>query len=298
MRPGQNRRMRGRNNRKGPNPLTRSYESSGAPGVKFRGTAQYIAEKYSQLARDAQSSGDPVSAENYLQHAEHYFRLIAAAQAQFPQTYGGPPRPYEEGGGEDSHEGDGEDSGGFQPQPQMAEGMPQPDMRQPQPADDGNYQPRQPQGDRQNFNRNNFRDQRPQEGRQDGRHDGRQEGRHDGRNDGPRRDRPRDDNRRDDNRRDDGRRDENRRDDGRRFQSQPGPAGDEVGLPSFLTTPVRQAQPADGNTQGGNGADAAPEGDGEGGHYSMRSRRRRGRGGRGFGGERGDADSDAPTSVE
>jgi len=81
MRPGQNnKRMRGRpNNRKGPNPLTRSYESSG-PDVKIRGTAHHIGEKYVQLARDAQTSGDPVMAESYLQHAEHYFRLIAAAQ--------------------------------------------------------------------------------------------------------------------------------------------------------------------------------------------------------------------------
>jgi hypothetical protein len=79
MRPGQNKRMRGRNNRKGPNPLTRTYESNG-PDVKIRGTAHHVAEKYLQLARDAQSSGDPVMAENYLQHAEHYFRLIAAAQ--------------------------------------------------------------------------------------------------------------------------------------------------------------------------------------------------------------------------
>src|SRR6202012_3969720 len=80
MRPGQNKRMRGRNNnRKGPNPLTRTYESNG-PDVKIRGTPHHVAEKYLQLARDAQSSGDPVMAENYLQHAEHYFRIIAAAQ--------------------------------------------------------------------------------------------------------------------------------------------------------------------------------------------------------------------------
>ena len=94
----QNRRMRGRNNggsgggnnnnsnnnnnnRRGPNPLTRSYESNG-PDVKVRGTAQHVAEKYLQLARDAHSSGDRVMAENYLQHAEHYNRLIAAAMAQ------------------------------------------------------------------------------------------------------------------------------------------------------------------------------------------------------------------------
>lgn len=86
MRPGQNKRMRGRpnnnggGNRKGPNPLTRSYESNG-PDVKIRGNAHHVAEKYLQLARDAQSSGDPVAAESYLQHAEHYFRLIASAQA-------------------------------------------------------------------------------------------------------------------------------------------------------------------------------------------------------------------------
>jgi hypothetical protein len=84
MRNGQNKRMRGRN-RKGQNPLTRVYESNG-PDVKIRGTASHVADKYVQLARDAQASGDPVAAENYFQHAEHYFRLIAAAQEQFRQA--------------------------------------------------------------------------------------------------------------------------------------------------------------------------------------------------------------------
>ena len=88
MRPGQNKRMRGRPNRKGPNPLTRAYESNG-PDVKIRGTAHHVAEKYLQLARDAHSSGDPVMAESYLQHAEHYFRLIAAAQLAQQQTQTG-----------------------------------------------------------------------------------------------------------------------------------------------------------------------------------------------------------------
>src|SRR6185295_3494852 len=85
MRQGQqnNKRMRGRN-RKGPNPLTRSYESNGGD-VKIRGNALHVAEKYVQLARDAQSSGDRVAAENYLQHAEHYYRIVTAAQAQMPQ---------------------------------------------------------------------------------------------------------------------------------------------------------------------------------------------------------------------
>jgi len=84
MRNGQNKRMRGRN-RKSHNPLTRVYESNG-PDIKIRGTASHVADKYMQLARDAQASGDPVAAENYFQHAEHYFRLIAAVQDQFRQN--------------------------------------------------------------------------------------------------------------------------------------------------------------------------------------------------------------------
>ena len=79
MRNGQNKRMRGRNRKGGhhQNPLSRMYESNG-PDVKIRGTASHVAEKYLQLARDAQSSGDPVAAENYYQHAEHYFRSMSS----------------------------------------------------------------------------------------------------------------------------------------------------------------------------------------------------------------------------
>jgi uncharacterized protein DUF4167 len=79
----QNRRGRGRN-RKGQNPLSRSFESNG-PEMKIRGTPSHIAEKYLALARDAHSSGDPVLAENYLQHAEHYIRIIMAYREQFNQ---------------------------------------------------------------------------------------------------------------------------------------------------------------------------------------------------------------------
>jgi len=106
MRPTQNRRMRGRSRSKGPNPLTRSYESNG-PDVKVRGTAQHVADKYGQLARDAQASGDPVAAEAYFQHAEHYYRIIAAAQEALRQQYGGT-RSFDE----DGDEGD-DDSNGF-----------------------------------------------------------------------------------------------------------------------------------------------------------------------------------------
>src|SRR5580698_7997540 len=115
MRNGQNnKRMRNRNNnnnnhnRRGQNPMTRVYESNG-PDIKIRGTASHIAEKYLQLARDARSSGDPVAAENYYQHAEHYFRLIATAQEQFRQN-----QPYyqqgdQRGGAADEGYDDGDD---------------------------------------------------------------------------------------------------------------------------------------------------------------------------------------------
>src|SRR5512135_1917242 len=118
MRNGQ-KRMRGRNNsqhRKSQNPLTRVYESNG-PDIKIRGTASHVAEKYIQLARDAQSSGDPVAAENYYQHAEHYFRLIAAAQEQFRQQnpYYQQQQPQQgqsapQGAADDNYD-DGEDDG-------------------------------------------------------------------------------------------------------------------------------------------------------------------------------------------
>ncbi|WP_248304535.1 DUF4167 domain-containing protein [Breoghania sp. L-A4] len=72
--------MRGRG-RKTPSLLSRSFESNG-PDVKVRGTAMHVAEKYQQLARDAHASGDRIMAENYYQHAEHYSRLVAAAQPQ------------------------------------------------------------------------------------------------------------------------------------------------------------------------------------------------------------------------
>ncbi len=90
MRPGnQNnkQRMRGRGPRKGPSPLSRNYESNG-PDVKIRGTALHVAEKYQQLARDAHASGDRVMSENYYQHAEHYLRIIAAAQGPMQQSLG------------------------------------------------------------------------------------------------------------------------------------------------------------------------------------------------------------------
>ncbi|WP_342643593.1 DUF4167 domain-containing protein [Rhodoligotrophos ferricapiens] len=87
MRQGQhnnnNKRSRNRGRRQ-PNPASRVFESNG-PDVRVRGTASHIAEKYLSLGRDAQASGDIVQAENYFQHAEHYLRIVAAAQAYLQQ---------------------------------------------------------------------------------------------------------------------------------------------------------------------------------------------------------------------
>ncbi|MFO1170669.1 MAG: DUF4167 domain-containing protein [Hyphomicrobiaceae bacterium] len=138
MRPGQqNRRGRGRNNgRKGQNPLSRNFESNG-PDVKIRGTASHIAEKYMALARDAMSSGDQVMAENYLQHAEHYNRIIMAAQAQFQEQAGQRMRPEGDQQGGDAGQGEGGydgDDEGYDDQPFASEQQMQPrqnEYRQP-----------------------------------------------------------------------------------------------------------------------------------------------------------------------
>ena len=84
-------RQRGRNRKPGggggnanaANP-NRSWDSQGPENIKVRGNAQTVYERYQQLARDAGSSGDRVLAENYLQHAEHYFRVLRALQPQRP----------------------------------------------------------------------------------------------------------------------------------------------------------------------------------------------------------------------
>ena len=135
MRNGQNnKRMRNRNNnnsnnnsnnnRRGQNPMTRVLESNG-PDIKIRGTASHVAEKYVQLARDARSSGDPVAAENYYQHAEHYFRLIAAAQEQFRQNQP-QPRTENEMPSTDEGEDEGESFSNFGQEPGFVPQQPQP----------------------------------------------------------------------------------------------------------------------------------------------------------------------------
>lgn len=100
----------------GGNNFNRSFDSTG-PDVKIRGNATHVYEKYLQLARDANSAGDRVQAENYLQHAEHYYRII--------QSLGPPPgqqqQPPQQGQGQPQQ---GNGNGGNQPG-QQAQPYPQ-----------------------------------------------------------------------------------------------------------------------------------------------------------------------------
>ncbi len=79
MKQGPNqKRHRGRSNgRRHQHGLSSNYESNG-PEVKIKGSASQVQDRYQALARDAIASGDRIAAENYLQHAEHYQRIINA----------------------------------------------------------------------------------------------------------------------------------------------------------------------------------------------------------------------------
>jgi len=119
MRQGQNnRRSRGRGQRRQhQNPRQQTFDSNG-PDVRIRGNAYQVLEKYLAMARDATAAGDRTAAENFYQHAEHYFRIVNANGDQ--QGANGRMRP--NGPGNDGQEGDGQSSeGGEQLPPQEAE---------------------------------------------------------------------------------------------------------------------------------------------------------------------------------
>lgn len=156
---GSNNNNNNNNNRRGQNPMTRVFESNG-PDIKIRGTASHVAEKYVQLARDARSSGDPVAAENYYQHAEHYFRLIAAAQEQFRQNQP-QPRTENEMASEDGDD-ESESFSNFGAEPGFAPMQPQPFVpREPQRDHQRDAQPHQPR-EQQYQPRETNREHRPQ----------------------------------------------------------------------------------------------------------------------------------------
>jgi hypothetical protein len=52
-----------------------TFDSSG-PNVKIRGNAYQVFERYVAMAREAAAAGDRIAAENFYQHAEHYFRIM------------------------------------------------------------------------------------------------------------------------------------------------------------------------------------------------------------------------------
>ncbi len=133
----------------------RVYDSNG-PDVKLRGTAQTIAEKYMQLARDAHSSGDSVAAEGYYQFADHYYRVWLAAQPvgqpiQFSRRNA--EEEYDEDGNEqvagaegENAEGDGGEAAGGAVSAEGGEG---------QPEGEGQAQGYQNRGNNRNFRDNN-----------------------------------------------------------------------------------------------------------------------------------------------
>lgn len=93
------------NGRRHQHGFSSNYESNG-PDVKVRGNAAQVHDRYMALSRDALASGDRIAAENYMQHAEHYQRLVNAQHAAQNEANGAR-QPHEGGerqprGGEES----------------------------------------------------------------------------------------------------------------------------------------------------------------------------------------------------
>jgi hypothetical protein len=112
-------RSRGRGRRPQNNNINpnRTFDSTG-PEIKIRGSASHVYEKYLQMARDANTSGDRVAAENYLQHAEHYWRIMAVSQ---PQQQGYQTQPHSMNGGSVSGNGRDPAQNGSAPSFSLAE---------------------------------------------------------------------------------------------------------------------------------------------------------------------------------
>jgi len=156
-------RQRGRGRNPGQKPQNnnpnRAYESNG-PDIKVRGSAQTVFEKYQQLARDANSSGDRVLGENYLQHAEHYFRVLRAMQPTFVPRTEMMIAGYEDESddGEETNEamegaeGEGNEGGEGAPQPEFTPNRPPRENRFDQNRGEGRNEPRG-EGDEDRFGR-------------------------------------------------------------------------------------------------------------------------------------------------
>jgi hypothetical protein len=112
-------------------PMKQQTFDSAGPDIRVRGNAYQVWEKYLGLARDAQSAGDRIAAENFFQHAEHYYRIMNANGAD-PATYNGRPRyqPRSEDGSFEE-----EQPGGQAQPPQQQQGQPERQERQERPRD-------------------------------------------------------------------------------------------------------------------------------------------------------------------
>src|SRR5258706_12978652 len=81
MTPGPDQRSRGRFNGNRPpqqqprGPQHNQPFDSRGPGERIRGNASQLYQRYLTLAQEAARTDDRVAAENFFQHAEHYFRV-------------------------------------------------------------------------------------------------------------------------------------------------------------------------------------------------------------------------------
>ena len=127
-------KKRSRSSQNRPRPLgniiNRVFDSSGPEG-KVRGTPQQIIEKYQQLARDAQLSNDRVAAENFLQHAEHYTRMLAEATKEMAAEQEARQQQYQQNGGQNGQNGgqSGQQGGGQGGQQGGGQGQPRGDRQ-------------------------------------------------------------------------------------------------------------------------------------------------------------------------
>lgn len=86
MRNGQSGRRRGRGGGRPAQSGSRPMESGNRNDARIRGNAQQLLEKYKSLARDATSAGDRILAEYYMQHADHYYRVLAEFRSRYEDT--------------------------------------------------------------------------------------------------------------------------------------------------------------------------------------------------------------------
>lgn len=146
----QNNRRRGRGGGGGGGG-PRSNGSSGGGGNRIdnraRGNASQLHEKYKTLARDAQTQGDRVMTEYYLQFADHYYRILNENRARFEEQRPRRDDQFDRDDRDDQDEfgGDGDMIAGQAPVAETVDAPERPAPRQPRfelEADAADEQPR------------------------------------------------------------------------------------------------------------------------------------------------------------